>query len=129
MGLTHNILIGRTDMVHVSTLYIYTSKGSCDWHNDGWEQGCTRSLHCKIVILVQLKRFLLFFFSIKQAEWWCLWKSKRSNFLFFYHKWLCLYMFRKYFTRKNKHIYRLINPTHTEFIYLIGKFLQNNSTV
>lgn len=93
MGLTHNILIGRTDMVHVSTLYIYTSKGSCDWHNDGWEQGCTRSLHCKIVILVQLKRFLLFFFSIKQAEWWCLWKSKRSNFLFFYHKWLCLYMY------------------------------------
>lgn len=30
---------------------------------------------------------------------------------------------------KNEHIYRLINPTHTEFIYLIGKFLQNNSTV
>lgn len=93
MGLTHNtgILIGRTDRVHVSTLYIYTSKGSCDWHNDGWEQGCTRSLHCKIVILVQLKRFLLFFFY--QTSWvMMLWKSKRSNF-FFYHKWLCLYMY------------------------------------
>lgn len=42
---------------------------------------------------------------------------------------VCIHLFRKYFTSKNKHIYRLINPTHTEFIYLIGKFLQNNSTV
>lgn len=41
---------------------------------------------------------------------------------------VCIHLFRKYFTSKNKHIYQLINPTHTEFIYSIGKFLQNNST-
>lgn len=58
------------------------------------------------------------------------WKSKAFKLILPYMALFLMYInLRNISTLKTKTYKQLNNPTHTEFIYLIGKFSQNNSTV